>query len=300
MSGRTVALLGAGRMGSAIARRLAANGVQVRVWNRTYSRAAALAGDGISSFESLADAVDGADTVISILSAGPAVREALGAVAEHLEDSTVVVEASTIDAATMAEVAALLPVPVLSAAVSGTPGVVSAGNAGLLVSGDEKARSRSAEVLGLFAARVVPVGSRVEDAKLVKIAINAVLAGTMELLAESTVLLEASGVDRTTFADALGGSVLASTYSTYKLEALVERNYDATFATRDLRKDVALALAQADEGNVELPIAGRVLELLDDAIGRGWGELDFLALVPRLQAASGISPDLPLEEALRS
>ena len=292
MSTPTVTVLGAGRMGAAIAGKLASGGADVRIWNRTPERAAALAAERIRPVASLSEAVRDAEVVISILTDGHAVRETLGAAATHLRQATLVVEASTIDPTTMSEVAAFLPGAVLSCAVSGTPGVVSGGNAAVLTSGPVEARSAGSSVLGLFAARVVEVGNRVEDAKLVKIGLNAVLAGTMELLAESTVMLEAGGVDRRTFADALGGSVLASTYTGYKLKALCERDYAPTFASRDLRKDVALAVSEADRDGIDLPFARRLIELLDDTIARGWGELDFLALVPRLQAESGIAGDL--------
>jgi 3-hydroxyisobutyrate dehydrogenase len=292
MSADPITILGAGRMGTAIAGQLAAAGVDVRIWNRTPQRATALAAERIQPFASLPDAVRGASVVISILSDGRAVRETLGAAAEALDPGAVVVEASTIDPATMAEVAGRVPVPVLSCAVSGTPAVVSRGSAAVLVSGPEEARSRAAASLQLFAAHVVEVGNRVEDAKLVKIGLNAVLAGTMELLAESTVMLEAGGVGRATFADALAGSVLASTYTGYKLKALCDRDYTPTFATRDLRKDVALAVSEAARNNIDLPFARRLVDLLDETIDRGWGDLDFLALVPRLQAANNQAGDL--------
>jgi 3-hydroxyisobutyrate dehydrogenase-like beta-hydroxyacid dehydrogenase len=136
------------------------------------------------------------------------------------------------------------------------------------------------------------VGANVADAKLVKIGINAVLAGTMELLAESVVLLEAGGVDREVFGRALAGSVLGSAFSAYKLAALEKRDYAATFATRDLRKDVGLALAQGAASGVGLPLAQELAGLLDDAIELGWGDLDFLSLVPRLQTACGLGCDV--------
>jgi len=267
----------------------------VRVWNRTHAKAAALAGESVSAIADLAEAVSGAQAVISIVSDATAVTDTLDGISGLLDPGTVVVEASTIDPATMVEVASDLEDRVVSCAVSGTPGVVTAGNAAVLVSGSEEAKLAAHPYLSLFAARVVDVGQRVEDAKLIKIGINAVLAGTMELLAESAVLLEAGGVDRETFASALGGSVLASTYSGYKLAALVAHDYVPTFATRDLRKDVSLALSQGQSTGVQLPFAERLLPLLDEAIDNGWGELDFLSLVPRLQTVSGQPSDVPVE-----
>src|SRR5207244_8036417 len=125
----------------------------------------------------------------------------------------------------MVEVAQELRPRVVSCAISGTPAVILAGQASVLVSGRDATKAQAAPVLSAFAARTVDVGNRVEDAKLVKIGLNAVLTGTMELLAESAVLLEAGGVSREVFASALGGSVMPSTFSGYHLSALAQRDY---------------------------------------------------------------------------
>jgi 3-hydroxyisobutyrate dehydrogenase-like beta-hydroxyacid dehydrogenase len=294
---QTVALLGAGRMGAAIARMLADSGTRVRVWNRTPARAEALRSELISPALSAADAIAGADAVISILADGAAVRSALDGVVAALPRGAVLIEASTIDPLTMAEVSHPARNQVVSCAVSGTPAVVLAGNAAVLVSGSRDVKRRAEPFLRAFAARVVDVGPRVEDAKLVKIGINAMLAGTMELLAESAVLLEASGVPRDVFREALAGSVLNSAFTGYKLDALARRDYGATFGTRDLRKDIGLAISQGDAAGVDLPFAELLADLLDEAVDYGWGDLDFLSLVPRLQIESGVNSDLPAEEA---
>jgi 3-hydroxyisobutyrate dehydrogenase-like beta-hydroxyacid dehydrogenase len=118
------------------------------------------------------------------------------------------------------------------------------------------------------------------------------LAGTMELLAESAVLLEASGVPREVFSKAVAGSVLSSVFTGYKLEALVRRDYQVTFATRDLRKDIGLALDQGDTVRVDLPFAEVLADLLDEVVDYGWGDLDFLSLTARLQIENGIASDL--------
>ena len=287
-----VAVLGVGKMGAAIAQVLADSGTTVRLWNRAPARAEALRGERLIPVVDQAEALDGVDAAISTLIDGNAVLSALDGIGRRLPPDALLIEASTIDPAAMAHIARGLEDRAVSCAVSGTPGVVLAGQAGVLVSGDPDAKARAAPVLAGFAARSADVGPRVEDAKLVKIGINAVLAGTMELLAESVVLLEAAGVDRTVFEAALSSSVLGSTFSGYKLAALARRDYAPTFATRDLRKDVGLALAEAAAGGVTLPFAERLAGLLDESIARGWGDLDFLSLVARMQLASGQPCDL--------
>ncbi len=281
----SVAVLGAGKMGAAMAARLAAAGWSVRVWNRSPERARALAGTRVSAYDVIGDAVAGCRVAVVILANGSAVRDTL--LAAPLPADLVVVEASTIDPGTIAEVGAELGDRLVSGVVSGTPAVIAAGNASLLISGPAPAKAVAEPVLTAIAADVVDLGDSWADAKLIKIGINAVLAGTAELLAESALLLEAHGVDRSQFAAALDRSVLASPFARYKLTALVARDYAPTFATKDLRKDVGLALDEADRAGVELPFAALLHTLLSQAIDRGYGEQDFLSLFKRLQAASG-------------
>lgn len=290
---QAVAVIGAGKMGAAVVRVLAEAKAEVRVWNRSPERAKALMAERVTACTSPEEAVHEADVVISLLSNGAAVTDVMMGIGGALQRDAVLVEASTIDPSVMVSLAEAVGVErVVSAAVSGTPGVLMAGKASVLMSGPAEAQAKAREVLSLFAASTVDLGMPVANAKLVKIGINAVLAGTMELLGESVVLLEASGVDRDTFAQALAGSVLGSTYSGYKLSALAAHDYQPTFSTKDMRKDVALALDRAKATGVELPFAARLAELLDECVAAGWADLDFLSLVPRLQLAAGQPSDL--------
>ena len=77
----TVAVLGTGLMGAPIARNLSRKGFTVRAWNRTPAKAQALASDGILALDDPADAVRGADVIVTVLNDGPNVHALMEAVA---------------------------------------------------------------------------------------------------------------------------------------------------------------------------------------------------------------------------
>jgi len=92
----TVAVLGAGIIGSPVARNLAAKGFEVRVWNRTRSKAEGLASHGIQVAETPAEAVRGAAIVLTVLKDGPVVLDAIKAAGPGLADGAIWVQLSTV------------------------------------------------------------------------------------------------------------------------------------------------------------------------------------------------------------
>lgn len=291
MTGNGVALLGVGRMGAAFVERWSAAGRAVAVWNRTPAAAESLRSDLVTPASLISDAVAEADVVVTMLADGVALRSVLidqGAI-DAMSSGTVLVDLSTVDVASSAavgEAAATRGIPYVRGAVSGTPAVVRAGNAALLLSGPADAIAAAKPVLSDVAAAHAVVGEA-DEARVVKLAINAMLAGTTELLAEATVLAEASGIDRGTFLDALNASVLASAFIGYKGAALRAGTYAPTFSTDGLIKDVTLALAQADAVGVPAPAVGVALDRLVAARDAGYASDDFLSLFRVEQRASG-------------
>lgn len=295
MSTNTVALLGVGRMGAAFVDRWREAGRDVVLWNRTASSAAALAGPGIQVAESPEEAVNGVEVVVTMLTSGDALTSVMleqGALAA-MRPGSVLVDLSTIDvpaSMAVAQAAEAAQVEYLRGAVSGTPPVVRAGNATLMLSGSDAAYQAAQEVLNDLSSKHALLGTQ-EEARIVKIALNAMLAATTQVLAESITLAEAAGVSRDVFLDALGSSTLSSPFLGYKGTALRNRDYSVTFTTANMRKDMMLALGLADDSDVPLPVATVVLDRLDLAIEAGYGSDDFLSLACIQQSAAGQGVD---------
>ena len=291
----TVAVLGLGRMGQAVVERLA-GGYDVAVWNRSPGPMAQAAEAGARPAGTIAEAVSGCRAVMTSLTDGAAVRSVVldAGLARSMAPGATLIELSTIDMATSEAVAdscAAATVGYLRAPVSGNPDTVRRGRAALLVSGPAAAVEEHRDLLQTVAPVVNYLGEG-EQSRVAKLCVNLMLAGITELFAEVVVVGERSGLQRETIADALSKSVVGSTFLGYKAEAAIARDYRATFTTRDLRKDLRLLCEQAQDVDVPVPVGAAVAELVDDAIARGMGDLDFLSLLLRLQAAAGVEPDI--------
>src|SRR3954468_6468890 len=98
MNELTVAVLGTGLMGEPIARNLARAGIAVRAWNRTRAKAEPLAKDGVTVCDEAAEAVAGADVVITMLLDGPAVERVMTEALPAMADGAVWAQMSTVGA----------------------------------------------------------------------------------------------------------------------------------------------------------------------------------------------------------
>lgn len=295
MTSSEVALLGVGKMGAAIVDRWRAAGRPVILWNRTAAAAEALAGDGVRVAATVPDAVGDVDVVVTMLTNGTALRAVLldGGGISAMKDGATLVDLSTVDVPASEAIAAAASargIHYVRGAVSGTPPVVRAGNASLLLSGPAEALAAAAPVLDDIASAHSVVGSA-EEARVVKIAVNSMLGGTMQMLAEAVAMAEASGVDRQVFLDALDGTVISSRFVTYKGAALRSRDYAPTFTTADMKKDMTLAKEQGEAVGVPMSIATGVIDALTAAIEAGYGAEDFLSLYRVVQQKSGLAVD---------
>jgi 3-hydroxyisobutyrate dehydrogenase-like beta-hydroxyacid dehydrogenase len=129
-----------------------------------------------------------------------------------------------------------------------------------------------------------------EQARLVKICHNLYLGLIAQSLSEVTTLAEKSGVPREAFLDFLNSTVLATEWVRKRTPDLLALDWTPTFTTELLRKDFDLGLAAARKEEVTMPLAASVLQLIQAAIGRGYGQSDFLSLYAVQAASSGMEP----------
>jgi len=275
-------------MGTAVGERLLDAGYDLVVYNRSPGRAEPLAARGAAVAESVEALAAGADVVLTSVSDDDALEAVAAAVAAAARPGTVLADLSTVSPGASARVAALADAAsllYLRAPVSGNPSVVRAGNLSFIVSGPEAALERAEPVLLAVGPTIHQVGDG-EQARIVKLAINLVIAGLAQLMAEALVLGEASGVSRAALLETMGSSAAGAPFVRYKTEPLLRDDYSATFTTSLMEKDVDLVLDAAEAAGVRLPLAGEIKALVRSAIEAGYGDDDFMALFPHLRNAS--------------
>lgn len=275
-------------MGTAVAERLLGAGCALVVHNRSREKAEPLRAQGVQVAESVGELAQTADVVLTSLADDEALESVATELASAAQPGAVLVDLSTVSPAASARVAELLKdasLLYLRAPVSGNPSVVRAGNLTFIVSGPREALERAEPVLLTIGRAVHEVGEE-EQARVVKLAINLVVAGLAELMAEALVLGEGSGVSRAALLETMGDSAVGAPFVKYKTEPLLRDDYSATFTTRLMEKDVDLVLEAAEDAGVRLPLAGEIKTLIRSAIEAGYGDDDFMALFPHLRDSS--------------
>jgi len=281
----TVGLIGLGHMGSAIGERLLAAGHELVVHNRTPEKAEPLAARGATVAATPEELAEGVDVVLTSLSDDAAFEAVARRVVPAAREGAVLVDLSTVSPAASARVAALADdasIEYLRAPVSGNPSVVRAGNLSFMVSGPRETLERVAPVLRAVGPTIHHVGDG-EQARIVKLAINLMVAGIAQLMGEALVLGEGAGVSRESLLEVMGDSAAGAPFVKYKSEPLLRDDYSATFTTLLMEKDIDLILEAADDVGVELPLARELRSLLQAAIDAGYADDDFMALYLRLR-----------------
>jgi 3-hydroxyisobutyrate dehydrogenase-like beta-hydroxyacid dehydrogenase len=283
-----VGLIGLGNMGTAIAERILDGGFPLVVYNRTPQKAEALAARGAAVAKTAADLAARADVVVTSLPNDEALEAVASEIVPHARPGTVLVDVSTVSPAASARVASradAASLEYLRAPVSGNPTVVRAGNLSFIVSGPRETLERVEPLIRTIGPTVHHVGAA-EEARVVKLAINLMIAGLAQLMSEALVLGEAAGVSRAALLEVMGSSAAGAPFVKYKTEPLLRDDYSATFTTALMEKDIDLILDAADENGVELPIAREVKGLLRATIEAGYADDDFIALFLHLRSAS--------------
>ena len=289
----TVGWIGAGRMGSAMARRLVRAGVDVTVWNRTRGKAEALTADGARIADQLTDLAD-RDVVFTMVSDSADLEAVLtgpaGLLTRPDAKPSIIVDCSTVSVQTSAAMRAAARecgVQFLAAPVSGNGKVVAAAKLSFVVSGPEAVYQTVVPLLEQIGRSATYVGEG-EVARLVKICHNLLLGVVTQSLAEITVLAEKGGVSRAAFLNFLNNSVMGSTFTRYKTPAFVKLDYTPTFTPTLLRKDFDIGLAAARERGVPMPVAALTQQLVQGTISGGRADEDFAVLLDQQAASAGL------------
>ena len=281
--------IGAGRMGYAMAERLAKGGCDIAVWNRTKEKADPLAKYG-AKVVSRVDELAARDIVFVMVSTYEDVKEVVARVLAAGKPQ-MIVECSSISLEGSAELRKALSakgVQYLAAPVSGNAKVIKAGKLTFVVSGPKKAYEAARPYLDMMGAGSSYVGEG-ELSRIAKICHNVMLGVVIQNLCEITVLAEKAGMPRHAFLDFLNKSVMGSMFTRYKTPALVNLDFHVTFTPKLLRKDLDLGLDAGRRFDVPMPLSSLARDLLQQMIGRGLTEEDFSTLLLVQAQNSGLT-----------
>jgi 3-hydroxyisobutyrate dehydrogenase-like beta-hydroxyacid dehydrogenase len=290
MSARlTVSVIGTGRMGAAMARRISAGGFALAVWNRDRAKAEQVAEATGATVMDTARRAAGADVVVTSLADDAAVRDVyLGpdGICEGIAPGTVVVDTSTIDPMTTAEIGDGIDAAgggFLDAPVSGSVSTVDSGALTVMVGGDGDLLDRVRPVLDTMASRIVSVGPR-GSGSIAKLAVNGLVHGLNVALSEALVLAEKAGLDRAVAYDIFASGAAGAPFVQYKREAYEHPEDAAVAFSLDLvAKDLELITGLARRVGAPMRQAEEGLEIVQAAVAAGLGSSDLSAIAVHLR-----------------
>lgn len=274
-----VAIIGLGKMGRAFADRLLDESHEVSVWNRTPGRTDALRERGARVMGSVDDVGDEVDAVLLFLADDQSTLEVAAPNGEARASwaQTVVVNTGTVALDVITALAEAYGDGFVNAEILGAPQAVRSGAASFVIGGPASARAALIPVWTAFASPL-DVGDRPETAAIIKLLNNQMLLVQLAVIAETIRAGRAAGIDDTTLAATLRGSLMMPAGLRNRIDVLFDPDHTGWFTSVQAAKDVSLALGLA-KGGAPLPVTEAARDAYRQVAQDGWHTQDVSAVV---------------------
>jgi 3-hydroxyisobutyrate dehydrogenase/2-hydroxy-3-oxopropionate reductase len=291
-----VGLAGCGRMGSSMARALQRAGLELHLWNRDRTKASALAEElGARVEPSPAALARSSDVVLTMLADDDAVAAVYGGddgLLSGARPGTTLVDLSTVTPEALgrfADEARRRGLGLLDAPVSGSTATATSGQLTIMVGGEAEDLARAHPALEPLATSIFHLGPLGTGAAM-KLAVNTLIFGLNEAVAEGLVLAERAGIDRHAAYQVLAASAAGAPYLGYKKAAFVDPEHTPVAFSLDLAaKDLGLITALAASLGLDLPQAETNLAMIRAASSGGRGGDDFATVAGALRAGTAVT-----------
>ena len=282
----SVGVIGLGIIGSRIAAALRRDGHSVFVWNRS-PRAEP------NFLSSAREVAESADLLQLFVRDGEALLEVIRSMGTALGESHVVMNHATVGPAETLEAARLVGergASFLDAPFTGSRDAATEGQLVYYIGGEESVLERAMPVLKVSAKAILQMGP-VGAATYVKVATNMISAAEIGVLSEALALLARGGVPLPRLMEALQHNVANSGAISAKLPLMLSGDFTPRFSTKNMLKDLQIALRSVEGKGIDLPVTSATAGALMGAVQSGWGEDDFASLA-RHYAYAGTVKDL--------
>lgn len=287
-----IAFIGLGNMGGGMAANLAKAGHDVRAFDLSAEALDRAKQAGCLPAASAEEAVAEAEAVVTMLPAGPHVRQVYhDAVAGKAPTSALLLDCSTIDvgsARAVAEGMEQLGYKMVDAPVSGGIAAAAGGTLTFMVGGSAEAFARAEPILKAMGKAVIHAGPS-GSGQAAKICNNMLLGASMIATCEAFLLAKKLGLDPQTFFDissvSSGQSWSMTSYCPLPgvgPETPADRGYQGGFAAGLMLKDLKLALQAASDANASVPMGAEAMALYQAFANAGHAGLDFSGIIKML------------------
>lgn len=279
-----IGFIGLGRMGSGMAANLLKAGHHLTVYNRTHEKEAPLVQQGAKPAGTVAEACRG-DGVITMLANDEAVEEVLAGndgIIANLAPGAFHVSCSTISVALsqrLSEQHANAGQNYVAAPVFGRPDAAAAQKLFVVTAGKPSAVQQVLPLLDAIGQRTFVLSGKPQDANLIKLSGNFLIASILEAVGEAFALVGKAGLDRQAYLDMLTSTLFGSPVFRNYGTMIAARSFEpAGFAAELGLKDVRLVLSAADDLRVPMPLASLLRDRFLNLLAHGGGQLDWSAI----------------------
>ena len=294
--GETLGFIGLGNMGVPMATNLLKAGYNLRVYNRTSSKAAPLISLGAVQVSSPREVALAGGIVLTMLAddrateevclESPSFVEGLGSGGVHISVSTI----APFTARRLAEHHAKYKVDYVASPVFGRPTAAAAKLLWVCLSGAAQAKQRVQPVLSAIGQGIFDFGEDAGAANIVKLCGNFLIASAIEALGECLILAQKNGLDKRQVAEMFGRTMFAcSAYQNYGKQIAEEKFAPANFRLGLGLKDLNLTLQAASSCSMPMPLGSLLRDRWIAATAKGRGDMDWAA------AAIGVAEDAGLK-----
>jgi 3-hydroxyisobutyrate dehydrogenase-like beta-hydroxyacid dehydrogenase len=272
-------------------------GYPLSVFSRTAASRQKLVALGAREARNAAECARASEVIFAAVPDDAALREvALGpqGVLAHAGLGAIFADTSTLSPEVSAEIdreAAAHGVAYLRMPISGNALSARTGDLTVLVSGPESAWHTVRSIVETFSKAQVYLGGG-EQARYMKLVINAVVVSTAQAMAEALTLGRKAGLEWNLMLDTIAHSTIASPWLKAKIALLKPRDFTPTMTPRLILKDIDLMLAAARSNNVEMPLTSLTRELWQGLLSEGYREEDYMAAVKLAEKRSGLVTDI--------
>ena len=283
MTHPTLAFLGIGLMGKPMVTRLVQAGYRVHAWNRSPAKAEALRAAGAEPHAALAEAVAGADIVISMLEAGAVVGQVIDAAAPAMRPGALWIDMSSTqqgEAVAFHRQLQARGLNFIDAPVSGGVAGAEAGTLAIMAGGALADFALAEPVLKAMGRPMLvgPAGS----GQVAKLCNQLIVGGTLNIVAEALLLAQAAGADPAAVRAAIRGGFAESRILELHGQRMLDRNFVPGGQVKSQLKDMQNVLVAAADAGVVLPVSALVTEHYR-SIADAYGSADHAAALIALE-----------------
>lgn len=283
-----VGIIGTGLLGKAIATRLINTGYEIIVYNRTREKAESLKKLHVQVADSPRQVAENSDLVIIIVKNSEAVESVSfgkDGIIHGKHENLVVADMSTINPISARKIAARFlehGIMMIDSPVMGGPGLAEKGQLVVMIGGKKEVYQRCKEVFDSIGERTFQIGEN-GSGDAMKLAMNLQISILALAISEGIILAKKSGLDPLLFLEILNSTYFKTGMSVNKGPKMAKGNFEASFYLKMMQKDLGEIIYTAKEVGANLPTAKLANELYQDAIKKGFGELDYTGILEYLE-----------------